>query len=48
MKALLDQDKAVASLKQRVKQLEKECSTLKNENRSLQVREEIDGRAIYD
>lgn len=37
VKALNDQDKTVATFKLRVKQLEKENSALKNDNRSLQV-----------
>ena len=37
VKALNDQDKTVATFKLRVKQLEKENSMLKNDNRTLQV-----------
>ena len=38
MKALTDQEKTLATMKQRINHLEKENTSLKNENRSLQVR----------
>lgn len=38
MKALTDQEKTLAAMKQRINHLEKDNTVLKNENRSLQVR----------
>ena len=44
MKALTDQEKTLATMKQRIKHLEKENTSLKNENRSLQVRVTYDSK----